>query len=67
MTEFNNSKDEQTYVSSLICVSFIIIYINKMKASKKMKAIIARKKMEARKAYKKMKARKKVARIARKK
>ena len=44
MTEFNNSKDEQTYVSSLICVSFIIIYINKMKASKKMKAIIACKK-----------------------
>ena len=37
MTEFNDSKDEQS-LSSLICVSFISIYTNKMQASKKMKA-----------------------------
>ena len=30
MTEFSNSKDEQSKVSSLISVSFISIYINKM-------------------------------------
>ena len=41
MTEFNNSKDEKSlninslHESSLICVSFIGMYINKMKARKK--------------------------------
>ena len=38
MTEFSDSKDEQSQVSSLICVSFISMYTNKMQASKKMKA-----------------------------
>ena len=47
MTELNNSKDKQSLVSSLICVCFISIYINKMKAGKKMKARQAREQMKA--------------------
>ena len=46
MTEFSIRKDEQSQVSLLTCVSFISININKIQASKTMKARKTRKKNE---------------------
>ena len=56
MAELNNSKDEQSQVSSLICVTFARALC---KAHKKMKTRKAHKKMRARMTRKKVKVRKK--------
>ena len=56
MAELNNSKDEQSQVSSLICATFTRAL---RKARKKMKTRKARKKMRARMTRKKVKVRQK--------